>query len=656
MGRGRGSDEETLPPLLPRPRRAERRPGRLVLRDGLPIVLEPGSDDRDFATACALRDAVAAAAGVRLRVETHLRSDDLGPRIALRREADAGESYRLRVDPDLAELCAAGPAGLRYGTETLVQLLDARGALPACVVDDAPDFPYRGVMLDVSRGKVPTEAQLRALVDLCARLKLNVLMLYVEHTFRSRRHPAIGADADGLEAETLRALDAYAAERGVELVPNLQSLGHMEHVLKLPAYAELAETDARWTLACADPRSYALLRDLYEEYLPNFRSRLFHANCDEAWDLGKGRSKELAESLGPGGLFLEHVRRVRALARDLGRRTMIWADFVHHHPERIDEIDRDVVLCDWWYEADFDYDRVAVFARHGLEFWVCPGTSSWNCLFPRMENALANIARWADAGRRHGATGLLVTDWGDHGHYNALGASFLGYAWAAQQAWSGDVDPAAFDRAFGRVLFGDASGEAARLYRALGALHDPGFQIFNGSPLQYLFFDDLDEAWFVRGVEPRAARRTLAGLERVARRLDRARPRFGADAQTHAELVWAAEASAHALRRALAGRRWVAWRERPASLDARARRALARELDALAAEHQRLGARLRRLWLARSRPSNYEITGRRLARAIASTRRAARALRANRPPAPPAPHEGFTLGAVFRHLKASLDG
>src|SRR5690606_22675690 len=153
MGRGRRSDEQALPPLLPRPRRAERRPGRLALRDGLPIVLEPNSDDRDFAAACALRDAVAAAAGVRLGVgtpprsagrrpgrpapragvplglepnsadrafaaacalrdavaaaagvrlcvETHARSDDLGPRIALRREADAGEAYRLRVAPD----------------------------------------------------------------------------------------------------------------------------------------------------------------------------------------------------------------------------------------------------------------------------------------------------------------------------------------------------------------------------------------------------------------------------------------------------------------------------------------------------------------------------------------------------------------------------
>jgi hypothetical protein len=649
-----GHAANDLPPLLPRPRRAERHAGRLLLRPDLPIVLAPGSDDRDFASARALRDAVARVAGLRLPIETHARRDGLGPHVALRREADAGDGYRLRVAPDGAEGVGAGAAGLRYAVETLAQLVDGRGALPACAIEDAPDFPQRGLLLDVSRGKVPSEAQLRALVDLCVRLKLNVLMLYVEHTFRSRRHPAIGAAASGLEAETLRALDAYAAARHVELVPNLQSLGHMEHVLVLPAYAELAETDARWTLACANPRSYALLQDLYDEYLPNFRSRRFHANCDEAWDLGRGRSRELAESLGPGGLFLEHVRRVRALAARHGRRTMIWADFVHHHPERIGELDRDVLLCDWWYEADFDYDRVRLFAESEREFWVCPGTSSWNCLFPRMENALANVSRWADAGRRHGASGLLMTDWGDFGHYNLLGASWLGYAWAAQQAWSGDADPRAFDRAFGRVLFDDPSGVAARLYRELGALHDAGFAIFNGSPLPFLFFDDLDEAWFVRGIEPRAAGRTLGRLERVRARLAGAADRFGADALTHAELTWAADASAHALRRGLAGRRWIAWRERPADLDARGRRALARELATLADAQRVLARRLRRLWLARSRPSNYEWTGGRLSRAIASTVRAARALERDRPPAPPGPHEGFTMPAVFRRLKASL--
>ena len=646
----------SLPPLLPAPRAATRQPGRFALRDGLPIVLAPDSDDGDFFTACALRDAAARASGIRLVIETRSPRGDLGPCVALRREGPSGDAYRLRIAPTGIELSGAGPAGLRYGVETLGQLVDRRGALPACDIDDAPDFAARGLMLDVSRGKVPTEAELRALVDLCVRLKLNVLMLYVEHTFRWRRHPGIGAEADGFDAETLRALDAYAAARHVELVPNQQSLGHMEQILKLPAYAALAETDARWTLACADPRSYELLRDLYDEALPNFRSRLFHANCDEAWDLGSGRSRELAESLGPGGLFLEHVRRVRELARDHGRRTAIWADFVHAHPERIAELPADVLLCEWWYEAEFDFDRVRVFAEHGFEFWVCPGTSSWNCLFPRQDNALANVTRWADAGRRHGATGLLMTDWGDGGHYNLLGNSWLGYAWAAQQAWSGEPPPACFDRAFGRVLFGDGSGEAARLYRDLGALHDAGFPVFNASPLQFLFFDDLDEAWFVRGVEPRVARRTLARLERVQARLAGAADRFGADTQTHQELCYAADASLLALRRALAGERWIAWRERPDRLDARERRALARELTTLANEQRRLMKRLRRLWRARSRPSNFELTGRRIARSIASTTRAARALERNRPPAPPAPHEGFTMGAVFRHLKESLSG
>jgi hypothetical protein len=653
---GRASAVASLPPLLPAPRHAVRHSGRFALCSGMPILLAPESDEGDFATACALRDTVARVGATRLVVETQRRCDDVVPRILLRRDGDAGDAYRLRVGSDRAELIGTGPAGLRYGVETLGQLVDRHGYLPACEIEDAPDFRFRGVLLDVSRGKVPTEAELRALVDLCLRLKLNVLMLYVEHPFRWRRHPRIGADADGLDAETLRTLDAYAAARHVELIPNLQSLGHMEHVLNLPEYRSLAETDARWTLACAEPASYALLRDLYDEFLPNFRSRIFHANCDEAWDLGRGRSQQLSESLGPGGLFVEHVRKVRDLAREHGRRTAIWADFVHAHPERLAELPPDLLLCDWWYEADFDFDRVRVFAEQGREFWVCPGTSSWNCLFPRQDNALTNVTRWADAGRRHGATGLLMTDWGDGGHYNLLGNSWLGYAWAAQQAWSGDAPRSSFDRAFGHVLFGDGSGEAARLYRELGRLHDVGFQVFNASPLQFLFFDDLDDAWFVRGIEPRVVARTLARFERVRARLAGAADRFGVDTKTYEELGYAADASILALRKALAGRRWIAWREHPDRLDARARRALARELATLAREQRELRKRLRRLWRARSRPSNFERTGRRIARSIASLLRAAGALDRNRPPAPPAPHEGFTMASVFQHLKQSMSG
>jgi len=642
-----------FPPVVPTPKQVRPGRGTLRLQNGLPILLDPEASEADFATACALKERLREHRDIFLPIETHARRDDLGPGLFLRRVGDTGESYRITIDGAGAHVVGSGPAGLRWAIETLAQLPDPRGRLPFCEIEDAPDLALRGVMLDVSRGKVPTFETLCTVVDQCARLKLNALMLYVEHTFRFRRHPRIGAGTSPLDAETLRRLDVYAAERGVELIPSLQSLGHMDHVLNLPEYSHLAETPSHWTLAPAVPETYALLQDLYDEFLPNFTSGFFNANCDESFDLGSGRSAEMQQELGAGGPFLAHVSRVRELARSHGKRTMIWADMPHAHPERLAEFAADVVFLDWWYEATFDYDRVKRFAEAGRDFLVCPGTSTWNCLFPRVDNAVANVTGWADAGRRHGALGLLVTDWGDFGHYNLQGNSWFGYAWAAEQAWGGEG--ADFDRAFSSAVFGDDSGTAARLYRELGAIHDAGFPVFNGSPLQFLFFDDLDTAFFLQGARRPALQRAARRLERVRERIDRARHRFRRETRTWRELRYAADASAFAVEKALAGGAYLAWRRKPSALDARARRGLARRLRVLAERQRALGRRLQRLWLARSRPSNLELTLRRLRRSARSLVAAARALERNRPPPPPPPHPGYDdVGAVLAAARDTL--
>ncbi len=638
---------ESLPPILPSPQRAEPGEGSLRLRPDTPIVV--GAPD-DFAAARALQERIERGAGLRLPIETHARTADLGPRLELARTDDGGEGYAVTVRRDAARLLGKGRAGLRYAVETVAQLLDPAGRLPACEIEDAPDFSRRGLLLDVSRGRVPTPATLRDLVDRCARLKLNTLMLYVEHPFRFRRHPGIGADCSALDAETLRALDDYAASQHVELIPNLQSLGHMERILRLPPYAGLAETDARWTLAPENPKTYPLLRDLYDEYLPNFRSRRFHANCDEPWDLGRGQSKPRSDALGPGGLFLEHLKRVRALALEHERQLMVWADFVHAHPERIAELDRDLVLCDWGYEADTDYARVQRFTAAGLRFWVCPGTSSWNALFPRIANALDNITGWAVAGRQYGAEGLLLTEWGDFGHYNLLGANWLALAWAAQQAWSGDTERPSFERAFGHFAFGVRSREPARLYENLGACHEAGFHLANGSPLSFLFFDDLETGAFVRGARAPSLRRTKRRLEAVRERLERSTSLRG-DPLTRDEVLWAADASLLAVEKALLGSRYFAWRADPTTLTARERRATARALGRLADSQQRLARVLRKLWLARNHLSNFSVNQLRIARSVRDLRRAARELERNRPSPPPPEHPGFAPTTVLAALR-----
>lgn len=654
-------------PLLPNPKKLTRRRGEFRLGPQTSILLpsEASSDHRLHVAAEAAQTELHQRTGIELAVEfPHSRkatspaihcvldgSAAISPRLTTVRDA-----YRLVVRSTGIELAAPSVDGLRYGLQTLCQLATASGRVPAVEILDQPDFRDRGVMLDVSRGKVPTLETLRSLVDLCSQLRLNVLMLYVEHTFDFRNHPEIGADASPLDSETVLALDTYAADRGIELVPCLQSLGHMEHILSLERYAKLAESERLWSLSPSRSETYQFLGELYDEFLPLFRSRRFNANCDEPFDLGRGQSAERAPTKTPGRLFADHVAKLERLAGRHDKQLMIWADFALKHPDQIDRIGRDVVLMDWWYEATFDFDRIARLRKLGFEVWVCPGTSSWNCLFPRVGNSCENIARWADAGRKHGATGILNTDWGDFGHYNALGVSLHGYAWGAQQAWSGDLGDKDFDLAFARRVFDERSARIGRLYRRLGVIHDAGFRTANGSALQYLYFDALDRSFFLQHAGRRALDSSGRKLDVVRREVDAIGLSEAGDdfvGLARQEIVWSTEATGLAIEKGLAALDYNAWRADPASLKAPARNRLARTLETLADRQQSQFKALRRLWLARSTISEFHKTSKRLRRSIASLRQGARRLRENRPPRPPRKTEMNMLD-VFNEVRRAF--
>jgi hypothetical protein len=430
----------------------------------------------------------------------------------------------------------------------------------------------------------------------------------------------------------------------------------MERVLSLDRYAHLAESDRRWSLSPSQPETYSLLEDLYDEFLPLFESKRFNANCDEPFDLGRGQSTARNPQRSPGELFTQHVEKLEGLAAAHQKQLMIWADFAHQHPDQLDRLDRDVVLLDWWYEAEFDADRMQKLRRKGFDVWACPGTSSWNCLFPRVENSQSNIERWADAGRRHGASGLLNTDWGDFGHYNALGVSLYAYAWGAQQGWSGGIETKSFDRAFGRRVFAEEDAVTGRLYRRLGAIHDAGFRVANGSALQYLYFDGLGRSFFLQHAKRPALERSAKAIEAVLheideREFDSASLDFTGLARH--EIAWAAEATRLAIEKGLCALDYNGWRSEPGRLDARARRRLASRLDRLAEQQRDQLARLETLWLARNAISDFDKVRKRIRRSISSLRTASRKLRENTPPRPPRGHALSLLG-VYDEIRREM--
>lgn len=522
---------DPVPSLIPQPRHVAWTAERFDLNASTTLVLDPQASAATLSAARNLQRAIITAAGLKLPIVKMVSAGtrpntirlSLDPRAAHGGagatdddQSLAAQGYRLRIVSAGASVTAGDEAGLFYGVQTLIQLVRLQGRrLWGCTCADEPALPHRGIMLDISRGKVPTPATLHQLVDTLAHYKINQLQLYTEHTFQFPSHPRIGAQCGSLSADDILALDAACRERHIDLVPNLQSTGHMRHILSLPEYEHLAETPWRWSITPAREETYRFLDELYADFLPAFSAPIFNVDSDEAWDHGRGQAKALSDTVGYGRVYLDHIREVHRLARQHGRRIMLWADVFHHYPQLIADIPDDVILLDWEYEAQPSYPTLQALAQSGRPFYVCPGTSSWNTLFPRIDNALVNIRHYVRDGLAAGAIGMLLTDWGDMGHYQPLGHSWYGYLFGAEMAWSGATTATeTFDAAFGPLFLGDASGRGVAAIRRLGrAVEHAALAMPNRSDTVYALYDEPLAGRTIQSAIPEALAEMIAAAE-----------------------------------------------------------------------------------------------------------------------------------------------
>jgi len=438
--------------LLPYPQHLTRTGGQLSLENGKLIALDTARPADLWFTAQQAQQALSKHAGAHWDIVggTHAPHEQIGVTISLSEAVGKPEGYRLSISPQGIQLVAADKSGAFYGVMTLNQLVRQFGQqLPGLHVDDYPDLPRRGVMLDISRDKVPTMETLYGLVDKLAAWKVNEFQLYTEHTFAYRDHREVWSQASPMTAEEILALDAYCRQRYIQLVPNQNSFGHMQRWFKHPRYRPLAEVDgpvtANWgevfeipfSLAPANPNTLPFLEGLFDELLPNFTARSFNVGCDETFDLGLGQSKALCETKGKGRVYLDFLLEIYARVKRHGRTMQFWADIMGHYPELIPDLPRDVVALEWGYDADHPFDeKCAVFANAGIPFYVCPGTSAWASIAGRTDTAISNIRNAVENGLKHGALGILNTEWGDRGHWQPLPFAYLGFIYGAALGWA----------------------------------------------------------------------------------------------------------------------------------------------------------------------------------------------------------------------------
>ena len=605
--------------LIPTPKSIEFAEGFFRLDKDFLIFLPQDVEKSEFLAALSLRrtikkktdskvtldrlpEKVSAQKGIELKIEPRMRSNK--------------EAYTLTITPELITITGRSGAGLFYGIQTLKQLIEnCNKKIPCLKIKDEPDFEVRGFYHDICRGKVPKLKTLKELVDRLASLKINQFQLYVEHTFAFKFDPSIAEGLSPITPEEILLLDEYCKDRHIDFVPSIQSFGHMGHILSLPQYRHLAEIekDKSWdeftwrermqglTIDSINPEGQELLRNMYNDFLPLFSSKLCNVCSDETYDLAKGKNAEIAARTRPGQLYLRHIKYLRSLCDSHGKRMMFWGDVIKRHPNEIRKIPKDAILLNWGYRAKQNYESTKIFKDAGLDFYVCPGTSGWNRILNGMNNADLNIRRFAKTGKKYGAQGLLNTDWGDFGHYNLLACSLHGIALGAEVGWYvNGSSQESFDKAWSKLFFGDPKG---KLTKALKELCIPGDE--RGTWIS--FYHPIEDDEFKKVVKEKDGKektieiytledgkKLISDAETVEKILLNLKDNAEANSQDIEELLSAARTSALFGRKILLAKR----------LNKGGDKKLPADLMELARDIKESYPNYKKLWLARNKQSN----------------------------------------------------
>ena len=500
------------------------------------------------------------------------------------------------------------------------------GLMPAgATLEETSPFTTLGIMLDCSRNAVMRVDHLKQWLRRLALLGYNQIMLYTEDTYEIPGEPRFGFQRGRYTQAELRDLDGYAASLGLELVGCIQTLGHLEQILRWKEYQDIKDYEG--TMLVGEPKTYQLIGRMLDAIGGSLRTRRIHIGMDEAWHMGRGA---YLDRHGGGrrrfDIFNEHLAAVMSLCRERGLQPMIWSDMYfamgspsHNYydpqcvipPEVVAAIPKDVQLVYWDYyhkDAAFYRDWIGRHRAMGFDPVVGSALWTWGQLWYNNKDTEANAGACIDACHSEGVKELFFCMWGDDGAYCDFDSALAGLTWVAERVYVDGLPSAARLAARFQAVCG---GDYARIHRA-GDLTDYGSA--------WLLWDDPILGIFFNEGLPLASNPPWMEIRdhfvRLASELDGIGGSVAAGDLNHARLLADILARKITLRVQLV-----------AAYDARDRSALTAVREAalaLAPGFDALEASWRQGWMRRNKPQGFEVIQIRLAQQAARHRELAR--------------------------------
>ncbi len=466
--------------LIPIPRRVRLREGEFDLR-GAALEFPADLNDAARGVATILKERVGVVLplrGAAARRVTLARTQNAEWPQAKTRET---EGYRLVVAPEGVRIEAESRLGFLDAAETLAQLARDTGRAACCEITDWPAIENRLVMIALSQGawrEIDVDYWKRMIRELAA-VKINMIMPYMDGgTFDYKKYPFLcEKGAGGMTHEKARLLSEYAYARGVELTPQIQTLGHSWVVLKHKELAHLRESAG--VFCSSKPEVWAFFGDLFDEMVDAFpRARYQHVGGDE-FGRGFGKCplcKAKIAKIGRAGLYAEHMMRVHKMLADRGRKMMIWWHEGGLTNKAAPLLAKDIVIFDWHYGNQRSYPTLATLQGLGFQHvWATPAVTRY---YRRNRNdfhdTFGNIRGFLTAAAARGVDGECTCTWvhGMWGGRNLFELNYYALLYSAQCAWSPlNADEENFRWRYARHWFG-LKGEGLS-EEVLHAVHEP---------------------------------------------------------------------------------------------------------------------------------------------------------------------------------------
>ena len=453
--------------LLPRPQEIHYGSSRLLVK-GLRIHLPSSATDEDWFSARLLSGCLSRRIGMEIPIVQSLSE---GPSISLTRTGavdalpmpdetpgpDSREAYSINIVPGGGEVRGRSSAGVFYGVDTLCQMVEGNredAALPESQIHDWPELAYRGTMVDMSEGPLPTEAEVERQIEFLSRWKANQYYFYSETSIELDGYPLVSEGAR-FTKDQIRRIVAYSRERHIDLVPCLELYGHLHDLFRVEKYSGLADFPHGGEFNPRNPEVMRLLNDWSEQFVQLFPSAFVQIGFDETWEIQKAAMQQGGGTTATQ-LFIAQLNNVSRLFEQHGKRVMAWADIMVKYPSIVSQLPSGLIAVPWWYEPirDPEYKRwLAPLVEKAVPHIVAAGVNGFTEIVPDFELSFENIDTFLAAARKSKALGLMNTIWTDDAQL-LIRMMWPGMAYGAVAAWQATpVDHGRFFPDYSRQVY-----------------------------------------------------------------------------------------------------------------------------------------------------------------------------------------------------------